>query len=192
MRPRFVLALIACVAALAVAFSAVRASRARAELDSALVALNTAKSDVQELGSLRSRLGSISPDSNAIQDVLGRVANALGDAGLPASALKSVVPEGDVPLAAPGNASDPRVQPKLRTVSLTLEPITPGEIGTFLSAWRSRGGAWTATRIELVKSTAATPADAYIARLAITAVIPSEDAEDASVVRSPSPMRDLR
>lgn len=184
MRARYSWMFLLAIGALVVTLSAVRAARARAELGSALIDLHSAKSDAAELQSLRSKLGSVGQDQNATQDVLGRVTSTLRDSSLSASILKGVNPEGDTAITSPGSSSDPRSQPRLRTVSLSLEPVTPAELGTFLAAWRTHGGAWSTSRIELNKSTASTPPDAYNARIAITAILPPPTSTSSNAQQS--------
>jgi len=109
---------------------------AREEHEQARFALVTVTSQVEELRSLRARLGGERiAASGSRADALAEVADTLAAAGLPDGAMRSLDEQNDPPLT---NSS-----------LLRLTSITPAELGAFLARLASDRPHFTVTRIEL-------------------------------------------
>jgi len=115
---------------------------AREEHEQARFALVTVTSQVEELRSLRARLGGERiAASGSRADALAEVADTLAAAGLPDGAMRSLDEQNDAPLT---NSSLRR-----QTLRLRLTSITPAELGAFLARLASDRPHFTVTRIEL-------------------------------------------
>lgn len=81
-----------------------------------------------------------------------RVATAIQRAGLPASALSSLSPEAESPIA---NHHGLRIARHRAT--LTLAGVTLPQVGAFLDAWRTNEPAWTPVSIDITPASGKAP-----------------------------------
>jgi hypothetical protein len=177
------------LAACLVSVVAIEWSRARAARTDHLAAratFDTLRSEVEELVRLRAALAPAARDGQPTQDVLGRISAAIADAGLSPASLRSVTSEGEAAIGPMGEASGGiGTAARRQTLALSLDPITPAELGKFLAAWNARGGAWSPLRIEMSKSLAppseagafgpvvgnSASSNTYAARIDVSAVV---------------------
>lgn len=160
-------ALLAAAGLLIVTVSAGRLSAARQRGQAAMTSLKALHVQADELLRLRSQREVIAWKPRPTADVLALVNAALMDAGVPTARLKGIGEGGDAPLSGAGEN-----QPPLRRQSLviSLEGLTPAQIGLFLAQWERAAEQWSAERLEITHRRDPTQADLYDLRLHISAV----------------------
>lgn len=132
--------------AAAVTVSAMRSAGAQGRAASARRAYEAARGDAEELNRLTAVLAKRAPDAHPTQDVLARVNRVLATVGLPADSLQDLAQESDSPLGLP---RDDGFETRRKTVRLTLRRMAPKQVGEFSQAWRTEGGPWKITHVQL-------------------------------------------
>lgn len=142
----------------------VRASHAHARRVLSRLILNTTEAQARELVQRRSlaresSLPSLPPPSSRAEGGLaGKVARALADAGLPASALQSLSPEAE--------STDKGVVRQHATLTLS-GPSLP-QVGRFMDAWRTAEPQWIISGLDLSPAGTAAPGADVPLRTVIT------------------------
>jgi len=111
-----------------------RLGGAQAEVDRATQQLRTVARDIDRITELRRRTIALAGGARLDVDLVTRAQRALSSVGLPTSACQGVQPRADQPAAAGG--------PRLQSVELLLSGLTPGEFGSWMSAWNTADQPW--------------------------------------------------
>ncbi len=137
--------LVLVVAATLAGWSMTRWRKAAATQDRAVSAYYQVADQVDAIEKLRAHLGS--KGSSAVgtrADALAEIADTIAAAGLPDRVLRSLDERNDAALA---DATLRR-----QTLQLTLDSITPAQLGVFFGRLHADRPHWTVTRIELSRS----------------------------------------
>lgn len=150
--------------ALAVQYQRLRSATGRFE--GARIALGQLERDAGRIVHLRARRPTVAWKERPTKDVLALVNAALLEAGIPTSRLQGIGEGADAPVTAAAENA-----PTLRRQSLTLslESLTPPQIGLLLQQWRLAQDQWVIDRLELTHRREAAP-DLYDLRLYVSAV----------------------
>lgn len=97
--------------------------------------------DLRRVTELRRRAVTVSDDTRADTALVSRIQRVLTSVGLSASAFQSLQPRTDQQPAASG--------PTWQSVEVLFGGLTPGEFGSWLSAWRSPDQPWVVREILL-------------------------------------------
>lgn len=169
----------ALVCAGVVAWRSAAWGAAAAERRGAQRALAQVRAKVQRLAALHAMPPVAGFGARPSDDLLQLAGGTLGAAGLPGSRLRGVQPEPDRTIEA-----DPDGR-RVAAARLTLEPVTPAELGRFMAALRAAQRVWSVDRVELVAQGGAA-APGYRATLSLVAPYVRED---HLVPRAPGPGR---
>ena len=144
-----------------------RVSVARQQHESVTVALAQLQRDAERVIELRTKRDVIAWRERPKTDVLALVNAALVDAGIPADRLQGIGEGVDTAVASPQGA-----EPALRRQSLaiSLERLTPVQVGRFLERWESVQDQWSSGRLELTHRRDQNEPELYELRLHISAV----------------------
>ena len=171
-RPLLLVALVVAAAAYVVVLRAHALAQASEDLAREAVALERTTADLRELADLQGQREVVAAAKRPTQDVIAQVNAVLRDAGLPATRLKNLEPEADVPLAG---------RYRTQTIRLSLEKLALRDVGAFLAAWRAAGTVWAPRAIELAHVVAADGADqGFDARIVLAATYLADTAEEHS------------
>jgi hypothetical protein len=96
---------------------------------------------VERISDLRRRTVALAGGARLDVDLVTRAQRALSSVGLPASACQGVQPRADQPTTVGG--------PRMQSVELLLSGLTPGEFGSWLSAWNTADQPWRVREIVL-------------------------------------------
>lgn len=166
-RPPILAALLAAAGLLIITLGVNRLSAARQRSQAAIASLEALRGQADELLRLRSEREVIAWRPRPTADVLALVNTALIEAGIPTDRLKGIGEGGDAPLSGAGGN-----QPPLRRQSLviSLEGLTPSQIGLFLAQWELAAEQWSSERLEITHRRDPNQADLYDLRVHISAV----------------------
>ena len=159
-------------AALVGVATATRIARAQAAVDAAESARAALESQAREVLELRTKRARLELRERPKQDVIAQVSAALVEAGLPASALRELEREGDVPVADGGSTRLRR-----QSLRLSLEPMGLEPFGAFLAAFRRAQPAWVPARVDLAHAKGTARADAFLPRIVLSALYVGEARE---------------
>ncbi|MGD6027680.1 hypothetical protein QUV00_22675, partial [Xanthomonas citri pv. citri] len=120
---------------MATAFGMARVRRAESRAEQAVALLETATRDAQEVMSLRASQEVVGVAQRPRDDVYAQISRTLIDAGIPSGVLRDLTPEGDRPIEGALTGSGPSL--RTQSMRISLEPITPAQLGAFLTQWRS-------------------------------------------------------
>jgi hypothetical protein len=169
-RARFLLGAVLAVLGVFIASGATRLAQARNETASTLGLLPETQNQAHEILSLRNQQERVALNERPQQDVIALINSVLAQAGIPADRFKNLERESDESIL-PGGGGRYRRQ----SVNVTLERLTPLEVGTFLQELR-RQKVWVPARIELSHvRDQAQPALLYNLRLSISATYVSHE-----------------
>lgn len=118
-----------------------RLGGAQAEVERATQQFRAVARDVDRITDLRRRTVALAGGARLDVDLVTRAQRALSSVGLPTSACQGVQPRADQPAAAGG--------PRLQSVELLLSGLTPGEFGSWMSAWNTADQPWRVREIVL-------------------------------------------
>lgn len=167
MHPLLLAALGAAAALLIIAVQIQRLSAARQRHEGALATLAQLERDAGEVMQLRARREVIAWRQRPTTDVLALVNAALIEAGIPTNRLQGIGEGADTPL---GNSAADAPALRRQSMAVSLEGLTPSQIGMLLEKWQLAQDQWTAERLELTHRRDAKQADLYDLRLHISAV----------------------
>jgi hypothetical protein len=117
-----------------IAWAWLRLGSVQMEVDQAGQRHRDALRDVQRIAELRQRTVELAAGARVDVDLVTRAQRALGAVGLPSRACQGVQPRADQA----GGSAGPRQQ----SVELLLTGLTPGEFGSWLSAWNTPDQPW--------------------------------------------------
>ena len=112
---------------------------AAARLDASLTRSAAIAADLAEAHDLRSTNPATSQPTNGPADLVGHVSTSLENARLAPSILRTLTPTAPLDSASANQRA-----------SLTLEPLSLGQLGDFLNSVRAAEAGWTVTSIEIV------------------------------------------
>lgn len=118
-----------------------RLGSAQAVVDGATQQFRAVARDVERISDLRRRTVALAGGARLGVDLVTRAQRALSSVGLPTSACQGVQPRADQPAAAGG--------PRMQSVELLLSGLTPGEFGSWMSAWNTADQPWRVREIVL-------------------------------------------
>ena len=130
-----------------IAVSLRRTQLAAVELSAAHTQLASVQRDAARILDLRSRRQQVEDRYRPQQNLNDRLLTAMGAAGIPATHLTAVTPEGDRPVADPRGGATPYHRQSIR---VTLDGLTVSRLGDLLIVWHDTEPLWTPTRIDLV------------------------------------------
>jgi hypothetical protein len=133
----------AALAAGALAVEGARYGQARGHAQRCLSELGKARSAARELISLQAAAPAWARHGRPATGLTPRISAVLSAAGLPASAMSSLSPEAESPIG------DSELLARRTRATLTLGGVTLPQLGSFLSAWRSREPQWTIANLDL-------------------------------------------
>ncbi len=167
MRPSLMMSLLIAASLCVIAVELHRVSVARQQHESAADSLAQSHRDAERVFELRTKRDVIAWRERPKTDVLAIVNAALVDAGIPADRLQGIGEGVDTAVASPQGA-----EPVLRRQSLaiSLERLTPVQIGRFLERWESAQDQWSSGRLELTHRRDQNESELYDLRLHISAV----------------------
>ncbi len=125
------------------------AYRARARAVAELARLRSVTEQAGQISGLRAAMPAWALRRSSPAGLAERVGTALQAGGLPSSSLSGLSPEAESAVGGIGGASGESVRTKVRRATLTLEPATLPQVGTFLKAWRTREPDWTVASVDL-------------------------------------------
>jgi hypothetical protein len=144
--PKIAAGLLAASCALGVAVSARRFTNAKEEAQIALQARETVARDADTVLALRQQKARVELQEKPKQDVIAQVNAVLADAGIPSDRFQGLEREADEAVGEATSGSKTRRQ----SLRLTLDRLTPSELGAFLGKWRTAQPVWHLSRIELL------------------------------------------
>ena len=167
MRPSLIIALAAAGALCVIAVQAHRVDAARQRHGAAIAAIGQIQRDASKVIELRARRDLVAWRERPTADVLALVNAALVDAGIPTNRLQGIGEGIDTPLtSAQGGESSLRRQ----SMAISLERLTPPQIGLLLEKWNLVQDQWSAARLELTHRRDQSQPDLYDLRLHVSAV----------------------
>jgi len=167
MRPSLVMALAAAGVLCVIAVQAHRVDAARQRHGAAIASLEHLQNDAGKVIELRVRRDLVAWRERPTADVLALVNAALVDAGIPTNRLQGIGEGIDTPLtSAQGGESSLRRQ----SMAISLERLTPPQIGLLLEKWNLVQDQWSAARLELTHRRDQSQPDLYDLRLHVSAV----------------------
>ncbi len=144
-----------------------RVSAARLRHEAAIAAIEQLQRDASNVIELRAKRDIVAWRERPKADVLALVNAALVDAGIPTDRLQGIGEGVDTPVtSARGGESTLRRQ----SLAVSLERLTPAQIGQFLERWESVQSQWSAGRLELTHRRDQNDSELYDVRLHISAV----------------------
>ncbi len=158
---------IACMALIFVSAQRFQSVERRAE--SAERRLTSVRAMASEITQLRARSERVFLGQRPTEDTIAQINATLASAGLPSNAFRSLDPDADTALE--GGY-------RRQSVRLTLEPLTPAQLGDFLIAWESVATPWIISGIELAHRPRASDAS-YTVRLVLSATYIDPDGRPA-------------
>lgn len=190
-----ILSALMAAAALLIALSQRRLQQAQRGRSAAEQALIQTARDARSITELRMQSQTIETRQRPAQDVIAQVNAVLAEVGIPSTHMQSLTPEGDS-TADPPASSAATGGPRLRQQSLrlTMQALSPAQIGSFLTHWQSTQSVWNATRLELMHNNRPPPPDSaagnlYDATMVMTAMYlaesPRPESPDAGKEGSP-------
>jgi hypothetical protein len=132
----------------AIVWSAWRFSSAHDQYAQALNASQATLEQLHRIAALRQALHGVALARQPDADLVDRVQAALARAGLPIAACTGVEPRADRDADASGGMH-------LQTVQISLQRLTPGELGSWLAAWQQIAPAWQVADLQLSHAQAA-------------------------------------
>lgn len=142
-------------------------SLARQRYEASIESLRQLQGDAAEVMRLRSQREVVAWRQRPTTDVLAQVNAALIEAGIPTARLQGIGEGVDTPLMTSG---DSKASLHRQSLTITLESLSPAQIGTFLDRWLAIADQWTAGRLELTHRRDDKQSDLYDLRLYIGAV----------------------
>lgn len=167
LRPSLIMALLVAAALCVIAVQLHRVKAARLEHGSAAGALDQLHRDAERVLELRAKRDLVAWRERPTTDVLALVNAALIDAGIPADRLQGIG-EGVDTAVASAQGSEPAL--RRQSLAISLERLTPAQIGRFLERWESVQDQWSSGRIELTHRRDQNNSELYDLRLHISAV----------------------
>lgn len=167
MRPSLIIMLAVTGSLCVIAVQANRVAAARQRHEAAIAAFEQLRRDASEVTELRARRDVVAWRERPKADVLALVNAALVDAGIPTDRLQGIGEGVDAPVtSAQGGESTLRRQ----SLAISLERLTPAQIGQLLERWHLVQDQWSAGRLELTHRREQGQSDLYDLRLHISAV----------------------
>ncbi len=167
MRPFLIIILAVAGALCVMAVQAHRVAAARQRHEAAIATFEQLRRDASKVIELRARRDVVAWRERPKADVLALVNAALVDAGIPTDRLQGIGEGVDAPVAsAQGGESALRRQ----SLAISLERLTPAQIGQMLERWHLVQDQWSAGRLELTHRREQGQSDLYDLRLHISAV----------------------
>ena len=144
--PKIAAACVFAASLLAVTISAKRFQNAKEGAAAALEAKESVERDAAAILALRQQKARVELRERPKQDVIAQVNAVLADAGIPSDRFQGLEREGDEAVGDATSATRTRRQ----SLRLTLDRISPADLGAFLGKWRAAQPAWTVSRVELL------------------------------------------
>jgi hypothetical protein len=141
--------------------------RARQHLSDAHAALIQTARDARTIVELRSQSQTIETRQRPAQDVIAQVNAVLADLGITSAHLQSLTPEADAAIGQ-GTGGGP-TNLRQQSLRLTLQALSPQQIGQFLQQWHAAQKIWHAARLELIHNRQQPDGNLYDATIVMTA-----------------------
>jgi hypothetical protein len=148
--PRLMTLTLGSALLITVVWAWVRLSGAHDAMAQAQERYRTSAVDVHRVEDLRRRSVTVSDGTRSDTTLVSRIQRVLSSVGLSPNAFQSMQPRTDQPTASGG--------PTMQSVEVLLGGLTPGEFGSWLSAWRSPDQPWLVREILLNHQTTTNPA----------------------------------
>ena len=121
-----------------------------ARCEAAMREYERAVANARQIMALRVKQQRIARRQKPPKDVIAQVNSVLAEAGLPRDRFRALTPQSDAPVVgSSGTVSGEGDLYRRQTLSLSLQSMTAGELGRFLTQWRDSQAIWTPTQIEL-------------------------------------------
>jgi len=167
MRPSLIIMLALTGALCVIAMQAHRVRAARQRHEAAIAAFEDLRRDASKVIELRASRDVVAWRERPKADVLALVNAALVDAGIPADRLQGIGEGVDSPVT---TAQGSELSLRRQSLAISLERLTPVQIGRFLERWESIQSQWSAGRLELSHRRDQNEFELYDLRLHISAV----------------------
>ena len=131
------------------ASGAYRLGRVQNGLEEATLELASAEQQATELAQLRQAKERISPRERPKQDVIALMNAVMADAGIPGERLKSLESESSESLSPTASGSSVSGRYRCQAVAMSLESLTPEQVGKLLLELRRRQSVWSPALLEL-------------------------------------------
>lgn len=157
-RSNALFALLAMSGTAVVGIQLARWNTARAEHTAAERLTRSAAVDAAELARLRTAVETRIFGEPPAEDFIDRVNRTLAAIGLPPATASNITREAD------RGVTGPMTNQRRRDMRIELRPISPPDLGRFLTAWNTDNPAWSARQITLRKNNdrRATPEDYHV------------------------------
>ena len=141
--------------------------QARQHLNDTHAALIQTARDARTIVELRTQSQTIETRQRPPHDVIAQVNAVLSDLGITSTHLQSLTPEADAAVgqstpADPGNL-------RQQSLRLTLQALSPQQVGQFLVHWHAAQKIWHAARLELIHNREQADGNLYDATIVMTA-----------------------
>lgn len=148
-RARSLLLLFAFMAVALLSWRAMALARASADASRAREQLATVAQQAQEVLDLRAKRPTTGMGPKPGDDLTKLITGILKDAGIPSERLRSVSPDTETRLAP--DPLWPGVSRRRQSARVTIEPLTPQDLGVLVLKWRSSQSVWSVSGMELAK-----------------------------------------
>ncbi len=166
-RPSLIIMLAVTGALCVIAVQAHRVNAARQRQGVALTVFEQLQRDASRVVELRAKRDVVAWRERPRADVLALVNAALVDAGIPTDRLQGIGEGVDSPVA---TAQGSELSLRRQSLAVSLERLTPVQVGRFLEQWELVQDQWFAGRLELTHRHDQSKSELYDVRLHISAV----------------------
>jgi hypothetical protein len=144
--PKIAAAAVLAACVLAATVSARRCLNAKEAADTAIEAKQSVERNAATILALRQQKARVELRERPKQDVIAQVNAVLAEAGIGSDRFQGLEREGDEAVGDITSATRTRRQ----SLRLTLDRLSPTDLGAFLGKWRAAQPAWAVSRIELL------------------------------------------